>query len=48
MPVTVEGKRAMLPSDLITHRYCLENMQKGLEIMCDKSEEYLKVMAAVG
>ncbi len=43
-----EGKRAMLPSDLITHRYNLKDMQKGLEIMRDKSEEYVKVMVEVG
>ena len=34
------------PSDLITHRFALDDMHKGLEIMRDKSEEYVKVMVS--
>ncbi len=32
------------PSGLITHRFSLADMSKGLELMRDKSEEYIKVM----
>ena len=32
------------PSVLITHRYPLENMDTGLKIMKNKSEEYCKIM----
>ena len=32
------------PSDLITHRYDLSRLQEGLEIMRDKTEEYVKIM----
>jgi L-iditol 2-dehydrogenase len=32
------------PSKLITHRYSLEDIYKGFEIMRDKSEDYIKVM----
>ncbi|WP_024866208.1 galactitol-1-phosphate 5-dehydrogenase [Butyrivibrio sp. FCS014] len=33
-----------LPGGLITHRFSLADMKKGLEIMRTKSEEYVKVM----
>ncbi len=36
-----------VPSDLITHRFFLEDMGRGLEIMRDKSEEYIKVMVEI-
>ncbi len=32
------------PADLITHRFSLEDMDKGLDIMRRKSEEYVKIM----
>lgn len=32
------------PSDLITHRFSLADMSGGLQLMRDKSEEYIKVM----
>ena len=32
------------PSQLITHRFSLEDMQVGLDIMRRKSEEYVKIM----
>ncbi|MBR1642052.1 MAG: galactitol-1-phosphate 5-dehydrogenase [Butyrivibrio sp.] len=35
---------AMDPSSLITHRFNLEDMDQGLSIMKNKSEEYIKVM----
>lgn len=34
------------PAELITHRFSLENLYQGFEIMRDKSEEYGKVMGA--
>jgi len=34
----------MDPSALITHRFNLEDMDQGLSIMKNKSEEYIKVM----
>jgi L-iditol 2-dehydrogenase len=40
----LKAKR-ITPSDLITHRYSLENIDKGFEIMRDKREDYIKVMA---
>ena len=35
---------SMNPSSLITHRFSLEDMDQGLSIMKNKSEEYIKVM----
>jgi L-iditol 2-dehydrogenase len=32
------------PSNLITHRYSLEDIYKGFEIMRDKSEDYIKIL----
>ncbi len=32
------------PSNLITHRYDLSHLEEGLQIMRDKSEEYIKIM----
>ncbi len=40
----LKAKR-ITPSDLITHRYSLESIDKGFEIMRDKREDYIKVMA---
>lgn len=37
-------KSGFSPENLISHRFTLDEMQKGLEIMRDKSEEYIKVM----
>ena len=37
-------KMALSPSMLITHRFNLEDMQEGLQIMHKKSEEYIKIM----
>ncbi len=38
------GKSLFLPRDLITHRYTLEDLPKGLDIMRRKSEGYVKIM----
>lgn len=32
------------PEQFITHEYPLDAIQKGMEIMRDKSEDYVKVM----
>ena len=37
-----EGK--IRPAELISHRFALEDFEKGLLIMRDKSEDYCKVM----
>ena len=36
-----------MPSRLISHRFSLEEMEKGLHIMRDKSEDYVKIMAVI-
>lgn len=36
--------RRIAPAELITHKFSLENLYKGFEIMRDKSEEYGKIM----
>ncbi len=41
------GEALMLPSDLITHRFSLEELIKGLDIMKNKSQEYVKVMISM-
>ncbi len=33
------------PEELITHRFALQELYKGMEIMRDKSEDYVKIMA---
>ena len=37
-------KRCIAPAELITHKYPLKELDKGLHIMRDKSEDYVKVM----
>ncbi|SFU65973.1 galactitol-1-phosphate 5-dehydrogenase [Butyrivibrio sp. INlla21] len=37
-------KSGFSPENLITHRFTLDEMQQGLEIMRDKAEEYIKIM----
>ena len=36
------------PERLITHRFALENLNRGFELMRDKSEDYVKVMTTHG
>lgn len=36
--------RSISPADFISHRFALENLEKGFHIMRDKSEDYVKVM----
>ena len=35
------------PQKLISHRFSLENLEKGFQIMRDKSEDFVKVMACM-
>ena len=35
------------PAQFISHRYKLEELDRGLEIMRDKSEDYIKIMAVM-
>ncbi len=35
------------PEKLISHRYDMQNLYKGMECMRDKSEEYVKIMAVL-
>ncbi|RKM54422.1 galactitol-1-phosphate 5-dehydrogenase [Butyrivibrio sp. X503] len=37
-------KSGFSPENLITHRFTLDEMQQGLEIMRDKADEYIKIM----
>lgn len=43
-----KSEQAFSPTMLITHRFDLEHMQEGLQIMRKKSEEYIKIMVDVG
>ncbi|MBQ8413420.1 MAG: galactitol-1-phosphate 5-dehydrogenase [Lachnospiraceae bacterium] len=35
------------PENLITHRYTLEDLEKGFHIMRDKTEDYVKIMRSI-
>lgn len=35
------------PAQFISHRYTLEELNRGFEIMRDKSEDYIKIMAVM-
>lgn len=39
------AQNRICPSQLISHRYSLENIEQGFQIMRDKTEDYIKVMA---
>ncbi len=41
------SRKDLMPSRLISHRFSLEEMEKGLHIMRDKSEDYVKIMAVI-
>ena len=34
-----------MPEKLITHRFPLAELEKGFQIMRDKSEDYVKIMS---
>lgn len=41
------AQKKINPSQLISHRYDLEEIDKGLHIMRDKTEDYLKIIAKI-
>ncbi len=41
------ARRRISPLDLITHRFSMENLSDGLEIMRDKTEDYVKIMGVL-
>lgn len=41
------GEEKIKPARLISHRFSLDNLEQGLHIMRDKSEDYVKIMANV-
>jgi len=42
----LRGKK-LSPEKLISHRFSLEDLEKGLEIMRDKTQDYVKIMIVV-
>lgn len=40
--------RSVRPTDFITHRLAMKDLVKGLRLMRDKSEDYVKVMGILG
>lgn len=42
------ARRKIAPERLITHKFSLEDLDRGLEIMRDKREDYIKMMAIAG
>ena len=38
-------QRRICTSELISHRYSLEEIDKGFHIMRDKTQDYIKIMA---
>jgi len=41
------GSGKIVPQMFITHRYTMDNLEQGLHIMRDKSEEYIKEMIVI-
>ena len=41
------SRKDLMPGRLISHRFSLEELEKGLHIMRDKSEDYVKIMAVI-
>lgn len=38
------AKDAIHPAELITHRYCMEELRKGFEITYKKTEDYIEAV----
>lgn len=38
------SEKKIKPAELITHRFTLENLERGFHIMRDKTEDYVKIM----
>jgi L-iditol 2-dehydrogenase len=45
MVVYLLKEKKIDPAQFISHRYRLEELNRGFEIMRDKSEDYIKIMA---
>jgi len=41
------AEKTMMPDMLISHRFSLEELEKGFRIMHDKSEDYVKIMGVL-
>lgn len=41
------GSGSIMPSKLITHRFRINELESGLRIMRDKSEDYIKIMSVM-
>lgn len=41
-------KGKISPKELISHRFPMENLETGLHIMRDKTQDYIKIMAETG
>ena len=41
------GSGSIMPSKLITHRFRINELESGLKIMRDKSEDYIKIMSVM-
>lgn len=41
------SRKGLTPGQLISHRFSLEELEKGLHIMRDKTEDYVKIMAVI-
>lgn len=41
------ARKRVAPAGLISHRFAMEELDKGLRIMRDKSEEYIKIMGVM-
>ena len=39
------SRRRIVPEKLITHRFSVDELEKGFQIMRDKAEDYVKIMA---
>jgi L-iditol 2-dehydrogenase len=39
------SRKRVMPEKLITHRFPLAELEKGFQIMRDKSEDYVKIMS---
>ena len=40
-------ERSIVPEQFITHRFSLEELEKGFHIMRDKAEDYVKEMGII-
>lgn len=43
--LTALEKKRIAPAELVSHRFALDELEKGFHIMRDKSEDYIKILA---